>query len=78
MKTPYNLPLPPLPDGYQPISGVVLVKCLTDEGKMKYVELRTDDLHPVEALGMVETARDSLKTTIMRSARFRRTRKDEG
>lgn len=58
--------------GWTPLEYVLLVKCLDPEGNVKYRELTSRSLHPVEALGMVTTFQDSCRHKIMRDAtRFR-------
>jgi hypothetical protein len=50
------------------LDAIVLVKCADDSGSIRYKEMRSNDLPLVEALGMVETYKDTLKAQIMRMA----------
>lgn len=55
--------------GWVPLDFVISVKCLDPEGQVAYREIYTKTLHPIEALGMLETASDSMRARIMRGAR---------
>jgi hypothetical protein len=55
--------------GWVPLEWVALVKCLDPEGKVRYREMTSKNLQPVEALGMVATFEDTLRTRIMMGAR---------
>lgn len=55
-----------LPEGAVALEGLLLVKFITVDGKVRYAEMATPTLHPVEALGMVTTATDTLRETLMK------------
>lgn len=61
----YGIDLPELPEGAIPIDMVMLFKWVDPEGKVKYSEMKSAKLHPVEALGMLTTAVDSLRALCM-------------
>lgn len=63
-----RLDVPEPPDGWVYLDAIVLVKCVDDTGATRYKEMRSNDLPLVEALGMVETYKDTLKSQIMRLA----------
>jgi hypothetical protein len=46
-----------------------MVKCLDPKGNVKYRELSSQTLHPVEALGMISTMEDTIRTKLMAGAR---------
>jgi hypothetical protein len=52
-----------------PLEWIVLVKCLNPEGQIRYREQSSKALHPVEALGMLATAEDTVRTRLMMGAR---------
>jgi hypothetical protein len=54
-----------LPKGAVALEGVLLVKYITEEGTIRYAEMATPTLHPVEALGMVTTAEDTIRARLM-------------
>lgn len=45
-----------MPDGYTPLSALVVVKVLDEEGNVAYVPRASDSLSSVEALGMAHYA----------------------
>ena len=51
------------------LETIILVKCLDPEGQVKYREMTSATLHPVEALGMLETMSDTIRTRLMSGAR---------
>lgn len=55
--------------GWMPLEYVVLAKCLDPEGNIRYREMTSQTLHPVEALGMVETMADTIRARLMNGAR---------
>lgn len=57
-----------LGEGWTPLEFVVLAKCLDPEGSVRYREMTSQSLHPVEALGMLETMSDTIRHKLMRSA----------
>ena len=56
-------------EGWIYLDAVILIKCYDPDGNVKYREIKTPDLSQVEALGMVETYSDSLRSILMRKAR---------
>ena len=64
-----NIDIPEPEPGWLYLEAVVLLKCMDDEGLIKYKEVKSKGLTPVEALGMVETYSDTLRTVLMRRAR---------
>ena len=64
--------LPEPAEGEIALGAIVLMKVMRADGEITYRELTSDNLHPIEMLGMIETARDTLKAVCMgrlRSAR---------
>jgi hypothetical protein len=55
--------------GWLALETVILVKCLDPEGNIKYREMTSGTLHPVEALGMLETMIDTVRARLMSGAR---------
>ena len=60
-----------LGEGWTPLEFVVLAKCLDPQGHVRYREMTSHTLHPVEALGMLETMTDTVRAKLMREARPR-------
>jgi len=58
-----------LPGDAIPLEGVLLVKYISEDGLIHYAEMCTPTLHPIEALGMVKTAEDTLRSRLMRGTR---------
>lgn len=58
-----------LGEGWIPIDYIVLVKCLAPNGQLRYREMTSPTMHPIEALGMLTTMEDTLRTRIMMSSR---------
>ena len=61
----YGIEMPDLPSDSIPIDMIMLLKWVDPEGKVNYSELKSAKLHPVEALGMLTTAADSLRAMCM-------------
>ena len=61
--------LPDLAEGELAMDAIVLVKILDAEGQVRYREYKSATLHSVEALGMVATMEDTLRSGIMGGAR---------
>jgi hypothetical protein len=55
--------------GWIPLEYLLMVKCLDPQGQVKYREMSSKTLHPVEALGMLSTMGDTLRNRLMRDAR---------
>lgn len=54
--------------GWTPLEFLVMVKCLDPKGRVRYREMTSQTLHPVEALGMISTMGDTLRHKLMRDA----------
>lgn len=63
-----GLELPEPAEGEFATDALILLKVITPTG-VKYREWKSPDLHPIEALGMVETCRDTLKKLCMEGSR---------
>lgn len=60
----------PDPDkGWLYLEAITLIKCMDDEGNIRYKEIKSRGLTAIEALGMTETYCDTLRHFIMRSVR---------
>lgn len=55
--------------GWVPVDYLVMVKCLTPNGELRYREMASPTLHPVEALGMLTTMADTMRARLMQSSR---------
>jgi hypothetical protein len=64
----YGLECGPLPDEWQAMEAISMVKCLVPEGKFSYQwSLRaTEGLHIVEAIGALEAALFDLKNDYLK------------
>ena len=58
-----------LGSGWIPLDYLVMVKCIDPKGRVRYRELASSGLHPVEALGMLTTMTDTMRQRLMRDAR---------
>lgn len=58
-----------LGSGWVPLDYLIMVKCLDPNGNVRYRELSSTSLHPVEALGMLTTMGDTMRQRLMRDAR---------
>lgn len=56
-------------EGELALGAVVLMKVIDAEGNLNYREWKSADLHWVEGLGMLDTARDTFKQVIMNGMR---------
>lgn len=65
MPSIYGLGLPDLPEGAIPVDLVMLFKWVDEEGNVRYTEMKTERLHPIEALGMCSTAVDTFRNLSM-------------
>ena len=63
-----GISIPDPDDGWLYLDAVVLIKCMDEEGKTRYREIKSNGLTAVEALGMVETYSDTLRSVLMRKA----------
>lgn len=55
--------------GWVPVDFLVVVKCLSPSGELRYREITSSGLHPVEALGMLTTMADTMRARLMQTAR---------
>lgn len=55
--------------GWLPLEYLVMVKCLDPKGRVRYREMTSVDLHPIEALGMLTTMGDTMRQRLMNDAR---------
>ena len=60
----FGIQIADIPSGAQPIEVVVLVKVLTTEGSVALIERASDGLTSWEALGMVTTFGDTLRSQL--------------
>lgn len=65
----FGIDLPDVAEGEVPLDAVVLLKVMAADGRICYREWKSTNLHPIEALGMTETFRDTLKMAIMSGSR---------
>jgi hypothetical protein len=63
-----GIDIPDPEPGWLYIDAVVLIKCMDDTGCIRYREIKSAGLTPVEALGMTETYSDTLRSVLMRRA----------
>jgi hypothetical protein len=63
-----SISVPDPEPGWLYLEAVVLIKCLDDEGSIRYREIKSTGLTPVEALGMASTYIDTLRHQIMKRA----------
>lgn len=64
-----GIDLPDPPKGEIALEAVVLIRCMGEDGSLKYREWKSNTLHPVEALGMVTTFSDTLRHMLMANVR---------
>lgn len=64
----FGLPIRELPEGWVALDAVVLVKGINSDGQVRYAELSTATLSPVESMGMATTYIDSCRLLLMRHA----------
>ena len=55
--------------GWMPLEYLIMVKCLDPKGNVRYREMSSTTLHPVEALGMLTTMGDTMRGRLMNDAR---------
>jgi hypothetical protein len=58
-----------LGEGWVPLEFLLMVKCLDPKGRVRYREMSSTTLHPVEALGMLSTMGDTVRKKLMHEAR---------
>jgi hypothetical protein len=63
-----GIDIPEPEPGWLYLDAVVLIKCMDDQGAIRYREIKSRGLTPVEALGMTTTYGDTLRHFIMRGA----------
>ena len=66
-----DVKVPDLPEGYVMLDAVVLVKCINDEGSVRYVEHYPTTMPLMEKYGMVLSAADSMRDQIQAGSRQR-------
>jgi hypothetical protein len=54
-----------LPDNYTPLSTIVILKTLDDEGDIAWFTRQAKDLHNIEALGALTAARNLMSHDVM-------------
>jgi hypothetical protein len=64
-----GLRLPSIPEGTVVVEAVMLLKVLRADGTVGYHEWKSATLHPMEALGMIESCSDTMRNQLMQSAR---------
>lgn len=64
----YGVPLPTLGEGCLALGAILSVKYIDANGKIRFQEWKTPDLHSIEALGMIETFKDTVKSNIMNAS----------
>jgi hypothetical protein len=69
-----GIAIPDPDEGWLYLDAIVLIKCMDDQGDIRYKEIKSAGLTPVEALGMAETYSDTMRAMLMRRA----TRDDYG
>ncbi|HZC99122.1 MAG TPA: hypothetical protein VFA46_02690 [Actinomycetes bacterium] len=60
-----GLQLHPLPEGWTPLEGIVLVKCLDQEGHPVWAFRTTGDLNDEELLGALTVRTDLLRKELL-------------
>jgi len=55
--------------GWVPLEYLICVKAIDPNGAIKYREMTSQSLHPVEALGMLTTMGDTMRRRLMSGAR---------
>jgi hypothetical protein len=60
-----GLQLHPLPDGWTPLEGIVLVKCLDEEGHPLWAFRTTGGLNDEELLGVLTVRTDLLRRALI-------------
>lgn len=61
-----GIDIPDPEPGWLYLDAIVLIKCMDDTGNIRYREIKSRGLTPVEALGMAETYTDTLRHVLMR------------
>lgn len=62
----YGLSVKDLPDGWVALDAVVLVKGIDGSGQVRYAEISTGTLSPMEGLGMATTFGDTCRSLLLR------------
>lgn len=55
-----------LPEGYMPIEGVFMVKCMSPDGEISWVNRYTEGAHQIEFLGAVTSIKHLLQAEVLR------------
>jgi hypothetical protein len=70
MADAYGLPMHDLPDGWQPVEAIMVIKCIQPEGGTKFpyrfAFRATEGLTMMEASGMAEYAHENLKAEMIK------------
>lgn len=64
--------------GWVPLEYLIMVKAIDPNGHIRYREMTSHTLHPVEALGMLTTMGDTMRRRLMSGARNASDWDDEG
>jgi hypothetical protein len=62
----FGMSINEMPKGWVAIDAVLLIKGINESGQVRYVEMSTPQLSPIESLGMAVTFTDTMRTLIMR------------
>lgn len=60
----------PLPEGWEPVGAVAVVRCIDPDGKRRIVTVYAGDVMAWEALGMVGNAEDDVRAHLRRAPRI--------
>lgn len=65
----YGTALPKLDKGSMAVGAVVALKIINEDGHVQYQEFKSPEIHAIEALGMLDTFQDTLRSHIMSQAK---------
>lgn len=65
----YGLRVRDLPEGWIALDAIVLVKGLNADGQVRYAEVATGALGPVECIGMATTFIDTCRDILQKGTR---------
>jgi hypothetical protein len=63
----YGLSVHPVPEGWTPVAGIILVKCIDEDGDPTWAFRTTDGLNDEELLGALTVRTDLLRHELTRS-----------
>lgn len=70
-RTVYGMePDVPLPEGWQPVGAITVVRCIDPDGKRRIVTVYAGDVMAWEALAMVGVAEDDIRGHLRRAPRI--------